>query len=130
LIEKIKELRANDSQLPGNLFDDFIERIKTLTPTELKIFRYYAEGKNISEIKYMMYISTSTIKTHNKHIYTKLGISSRNELTLYVELLKKSGMTDILNFMVIVHYVAADLPTCYCFIKKYDIISLKGALAG
>jgi len=91
LVEKIKETRVKASPSHGELFGDFIARIKTLTPTEMKIFRYHAEGKSINEIKATMFISVSTVKTHNNHIYAKLGISSKNELMLYAELLKKSG---------------------------------------
>jgi len=37
------------------------------------------------------------LKTHNKNLYRKLGISSKEELTLYVRLIKKSGMEDRLR---------------------------------
>jgi len=101
VIEKIKETRAKCIPTPGELFGDFIARIKTLTPTEMKIFRYHAEGKSINEIKATMFISVSTVKTHNNHIYAKLGISSKNELMLYAGLLKKSGLADELDGSIV-----------------------------
>jgi hypothetical protein len=36
-----------------------------------------------------MYISPSTLKTHNSHIYAKLNVASRDELNLYFRLLEQ-----------------------------------------
>ncbi|MBU9728462.1 response regulator transcription factor [Diplocloster modestus] len=94
IIDKIREQRSKDTPLPDDLFGDFIARIGTLTQTERKIFRHYAAGKSVDEILSFMYISMSTLKTHNGHIYAKLGITSKDELTLYAELIKKSGLED------------------------------------
>lgn len=91
IIEQIKARHKDKSPLPDNLFEDFIEKVKLLTPTEKTIFRYYAEGKTNNEILSLLYISLSTFKTHNSHIYSKLGISSRDELLLYIKLIEKSG---------------------------------------
>ena len=88
---KIGELRPQGSPIPEDLFEDFIARVKTLTPTETGVFRLHAEGKSSSEITAAMFFTINTLKMHNRHIYEKLGISSRDELTLYVELIKKSG---------------------------------------
>ncbi len=94
LIEKIKNLHSKDSPLPDDLFEDFIIRVKTLTPTEMSVFRYYVDGKSFSEITKIMFFSMNTLKTHNSHIYSKLGVSSKNELALYIELIKKSGLLE------------------------------------
>ncbi|MCL1896465.1 MAG: LuxR C-terminal-related transcriptional regulator [Clostridiales bacterium] len=91
LLDKLRELRSKDSPLPDDLFEDFIARVRTLTPTEKSIFRLYAEGMSAEEVIDVMFISAHTLKTHNKHIYSKLGVSSRDELTLYIELIVKSG---------------------------------------
>lgn len=91
IIEQIKSIRKDRSLPPDNLFEDFITRIRMLTPTEKTIFRYYAEGKTNNEILSLMYISLSTLKTHNSHIYGKLGINSKEELLLYVKLIQKTG---------------------------------------
>lgn|GEM_PF-2726032 len=74
-----------------DLFEEFIDKINLLTPAEKTIFNYYIEGKTNSEILSLLYISLSTFKTHNSHIYSKLGISSRDELLLYIKLIRKSG---------------------------------------
>ena len=94
LIEKIKEMRGQDHHLPDNLFEDFINRVDSLTTTEKTVFRHYIDGKDVDEVLSIMFVSRNTIKSHNKHIYKKLGIKSRDELLLYGELIKKSGLDD------------------------------------
>lgn len=96
LIEEIKALRTKENPLPDtdHLFEDFIEQVKTLTPTEMAIFQHYLEGKSANEILPLLFISANTLKVHNKHIYTKLGVSSKDELMLYIELIKRSGMLE------------------------------------
>lgn len=91
IIEQIKARHKDKSTLPDNLFEDFTEKVKLLTPAEKTIFNYYVEGKTNSEILSLLFISLSTFKTHNSHIYSKLGISSRDELLLYIKLIQKSG---------------------------------------
>ena len=91
IIGQIKARRAGKAPLPDDIFTDFIGRVKTLTPTEKTIFQYYIEGKSTGEILELMYISANTLKTHNNHIYAKLNVSSRNELSLYISLMEKSG---------------------------------------
>ncbi|HHZ00483.1 MAG TPA: helix-turn-helix transcriptional regulator, partial [Tissierellia bacterium] len=43
------------------------------------------------EIAESLYLSINTVKTHTKHLYSKLNITSKEELILYVEMLKESG---------------------------------------
>ncbi len=94
--EQLVANRAPENPLPVDLFGDFTRCVKTLTPTERTIFNYCLEDKTNKEILSLMYISISTLKTHNSHIYAKLNISSRDELSLYIELIKKSGkLSDI-----------------------------------
>lgn len=77
--------------LPDDLFEDFFNRLETLTPTEKTIAGYYMRGESTQDILEHLYISSSTLKTHSSHIYTKLNISSRDELQLYHRLIKKGG---------------------------------------
>ena len=104
LLEKIAALKASrapllrssaekaERPLPEALFGDFISRCKTLTPTERQIFNYYVQGFSTEEIFAAKAMSPHTFKAHNAHIYAKLGVSSREELFLYIELIKKSGL--------------------------------------
>jgi DNA-binding CsgD family transcriptional regulator len=89
-----KEKDKGKQKLPEDieeLFSDFTEKAKTLTPTEKTIIKYYAEGKEIHEIPDLCFISINTVRKHNANIYQKLEIGSREELLLYIELFRRSG---------------------------------------
>lgn len=45
----------------------------------------------VSEIPELAFISLSTVKKHNRSIYTKLNISSNYELMLLVDLFRRCG---------------------------------------
>ena len=81
-----------DREIPMDLFDEFIQQIKTLTRAEKQIFNLYVEGKTPKEVTEVLFITINTLKTHNKHIYSKLSISSKEELLLYVRLLRKCNL--------------------------------------
>lgn len=87
----------NSSQLPSNieeLFCSFAQRAATLTPTEHNILKYYADGKGISEVAEQAFISINTVRRHNANIYQKLGVGSREELLLYIELFRRCDRLD------------------------------------
>jgi len=94
LMQNLKELHSNDKSIPEDLFKSFIAGVKTLTPAEDEVFRQYVAGKSLVEITENIHISMSTLKKHNSRIYQKLGISSNDELTLYVDLIKKCGLEE------------------------------------
>ncbi|MFN2642401.1 MAG: LuxR C-terminal-related transcriptional regulator [Actinomycetota bacterium] len=53
----------------------------SLTPTELEVVRLAAEGLRNADIAARMFVSPGTVKTHLSHIFAKLGVSNRSELT-------------------------------------------------
>ena len=55
---------------------------ESLTPTEERIVELASEGLTNPQIGERMFISRTTVKTHLAHIYAKLGIHSRTELTV------------------------------------------------
>ena len=75
----------------GEMFADFIEKIKQLTPAELTISALYMQGHSFDEIREELSIAVSTLKTHNIHIYKKLSVKGADELRLYLELIKRSN---------------------------------------
>ncbi len=87
---------SHDELPPGiaALFSTFAERAAALTGTERQLLRYYAEGKTISEIPALMFISASTVKTHNRNIYGKLGVSSYDGLMAYIEIFRRCDRLD------------------------------------
>lgn len=65
---------------------DELSRRGKLSPREDEILRLYAQGKNGPAIEKELFIAEGTLKTHTRHIYEKLGISSRKELLKALEI--------------------------------------------
>lgn len=78
---------AKQKNLSFTLLDEFAQNTKTLSPSERSVFDLYTQGYAAKEIAETLCLSINTIKTHSKHIYAKLNITSREELLLYVNLL-------------------------------------------
>ena len=79
------------------LFAEFLGNAATLSTAEKRVLRYYIEGYEISEIPELAYISIHTVKKHNRSIYQKLGVASRDDLMLFVELFRRSGRLEELT---------------------------------
>lgn len=60
--------------------EHFKSQLSTLTPTEKTIYNYYLSGKSTKDIIDSLDIKESTLKYHNRNIYSKLGASSRKQL--------------------------------------------------
>lgn len=84
-------------ELPPDLFQEFIDSTKTLTESERRVFDLYIAGNTLKEIAEQTCTSVNTIKKHTQHIYEKLNISSREELLLYILLIRKSSMMEKLS---------------------------------
>jgi len=83
--------RYVSGQLPPvmeDMFTAFAQKAATLTSAEKRILQYYIEGKEIADIPDLAYISIHTVKKHNRSIYQKLEVASRDELMLYIELFR------------------------------------------
>ena len=77
--EKKKEIALED-------YEYFICNLKTLTPTEYRIYALYLAGKSAKEIMEITGTKENTLKYHNKNIYSKLGITSRKQLLRFASL--------------------------------------------
>lgn len=89
-VERVEKGIASEV-LPSSLFDEFVKNTKNLSPAERAVFNLYVEGYTAKEITGILNLSINTIKTHNKRIYMKLNVTSREELLLYVNMLKEAG---------------------------------------
>ncbi len=67
--------------------------VDTLTPAERRIFGYYLAGKNVKEILSIVSIKESTLRYHNKNIYSKLGVNSLKQLLRYAALMQREEET-------------------------------------
>ena len=84
---------------PGmeDMFHSFAEKAKTLSSAERRILNYYIDGHDIAQIPDLAFISIHTVKKHNRSIYQKLEIASRDELMVYIELFRCCGRLDELT---------------------------------
>jgi DNA-binding CsgD family transcriptional regulator len=54
-----------------------------LTPQEMKVMRLVGEGLSNRQIAERMNVAPSTVRSHLKHLYSKLGLRSRSEAISY-----------------------------------------------
>ena len=88
--DEMKQMPAKEKQNLSFL-ELFIENTKSLSPAERSVFHYYVQGYTAKEIAEILFLSINTIKTHSKRIYTKLNVATREELLLYINMLKEIG---------------------------------------
>jgi len=50
-----------------------------LSEAEMRVLRYLPTNLTVPEIAGELYLSVHTIKTHVRHLYTKLGVHGRRE---------------------------------------------------
>ena len=97
MLTQLNTRPADAGELPPGmeeLFDSFARKVTTLSLAERRILSYYIDGYEISEIPELAFISIHTVKKHNRSIYQKLEIASRDELMLYIELFRCCGGLD------------------------------------
>ena len=90
--------------LPPNMeemFRSFAEKVQTLSTAERRILNYYIDGHEIADIPELAFISIHTVKKHNRSIYQKLDVSSRDALMLYIELFRCCGRLDELTGSIV-----------------------------
>lgn len=83
--------KARQENLSLSILDEFLENTKELSPAERSVFDLYVKGHTAKEIAEILCLSINTIKTHNKRIYMKLNVASRDELLLYINMLNEIG---------------------------------------
>ena len=91
-----------DSSLPPDielLFSSFSARVTTLTPSERMILQYIIDGYSLEEAADSLFISVNTARKHNTNLKRKLELSSREELSLYIDLFRRAGRLDEITYM-------------------------------
>ena len=69
------------SAAAGGLLGAGVHGADLLTPREAQVLELLQDGATNAEIAHELSIGIETVRTHARHIYRKLGIASRRELT-------------------------------------------------
>lgn len=70
-------------------YEDFKNGLKFLTEREREILNLYIAGKTVKEIVTLSGLKESTVRFHNRNIYTKLGVHSLKQLLRYSSIMKQ-----------------------------------------
>ncbi len=80
------ETPAQPQTFPPQIPKDRQLRLQSLTPRESEVFGLLVQGKKLREIAEALSVQYSTVNTHQKSIYKKLGVNSRAEcILLYIK---------------------------------------------
>lgn len=88
------DLGDNVEGLPEELsamMDDFTGHIAELTPMERKVMLYYLDGYEIADLPDRLGVTINTVRKHNRSIYHKLKVGSKEELMIYLDILDRCG---------------------------------------
>lgn len=85
ICDAIVSVARGDTVFSTDLHDGLAKQIRahhndqrpTLSPRERQILSLTAEGRSSPEIARLLFLSTSTVKTHLQNIYEKLDVSDR-----------------------------------------------------
>jgi DNA-binding NarL/FixJ family response regulator len=89
-LERMKLHAAQrDTSAANQAYEQFLNNLKTLTPTEEMIFGLYMKKRTAQQIAEELFVTINTIKFHNRNIYAKLGVSSLKELMVYMNMMRK-----------------------------------------
>ncbi|MDR0433509.1 MAG: LuxR C-terminal-related transcriptional regulator, partial [Gracilibacteraceae bacterium] len=90
-LTKLGVVAEREIILPGReAYEDFLRNLATLTKAEREVFDLYTQGHRAKDMPKLLSRSANTIKTHNKRIYDKLHISSREELLGFMQMMKEN----------------------------------------
>jgi LuxR family transcriptional regulator, maltose regulon positive regulatory protein len=77
-ISQVVDLLAQANGLAAPPGEPALPR-KALTRSEVRVLRYLPTNLSTREVAAELYLSMNTVKTHQRHLYQKLGASSRTE---------------------------------------------------
>jgi DNA-binding CsgD family transcriptional regulator len=68
--------------------------VDALTPSELRVAQMAADGLSNPQIGQALFVTRNTVETHLRHIYQKLAIHSREDLSRTLQTLSAAGSAD------------------------------------
>jgi LuxR family maltose regulon positive regulatory protein len=78
-VSELLDMLAGKSTAPPHGMNDHHE---PLSESELRVLRFLPSNLSAPEIAAELFLSTSTVKTHLRHTYAKLGVHGRNEAVM------------------------------------------------
>lgn len=72
-------------------YENFKAGLKSLTEKEKEVFEYYLQGKSVKEIIEILGLQESTVRYHNRNIYSKLGVHSLKQLLRYAAIFNEES---------------------------------------
>jgi DNA-binding NarL/FixJ family response regulator len=79
------ELQFPDVESIADAGDDLIEKLRQLTPQQLKVLNRVCEAKLNKQIAFELGVTETTIKAHITLIFKKLGVHSRTQAVLLLQ---------------------------------------------
>ncbi len=70
-------------------YENFKNGLNMLTAKEKEVFDFYMQGKSVKEIMAVLGLQESTVRFHNKNIYSKLGVHSLKQLLRYAAIMNQ-----------------------------------------
>lgn len=77
-----KEYRRTQVGRSARSNSDMLERLRSLTPAQMRVLSLVKRGKLNKQIAYELSVGESTIKAHISEIMRKLGVSSRTQAVI------------------------------------------------
>ena len=71
------------------MYQRFLRGINSLTEREEQLFRLYADGMGIQEVRKRLDMKQDAIKFHNTNIRSKLGLSAIKEIARYAAVMRQ-----------------------------------------
>lgn len=94
-IERLAYSRKNE--IDPDDYENFKIGFKLLTKREKEILQLYIAGKSVQEIMAEADIKESTVRFHNRNIYSKLGVHSQKQLLRCLAIMEQEEQKNLPN---------------------------------
>lgn len=80
---------SRKTEIDPAVYQRFLRGINSLTEREEQLFRLYADGMGIQEVRKCLDMKQDAIKFHNTNIRSKLGLSAIKEIARYAAVMRQ-----------------------------------------
>jgi DNA-binding NarL/FixJ family response regulator len=104
--QKLFPLRADAAGAASTDAEQLLEKLRQLTPQQLKVLYRVCEAKLNKQIAYELGVTETTIKAHVTLIFKKLGVHSRTQAVLMMQRMRPELMRTEFGGLVVVEDTA------------------------